>query len=91
MTDLALMITVFFTFFGIGYLLITRVPPLLHTPLMSMTNAISAITVLGAVLLFTADATTAEKVLGACAIVTAMFNAVGGFVLTDRMVRMFRK
>lgn len=91
MTHLVIMFAVFAATFSVGYLLISRVPSLLHTPLMSMTNAISAVTILGAILLFAVETTTVEKVLGACAIAMAMFNVVGGFVLTDRMVKMFKK
>lgn len=91
MTNLLLMLGVFVASFGVGYGLISRVPPLLHTPLMSMTNAISAVTILGALLLFAEPATTAETVLGALAIVTATFNVYGGFYITDRMLGLFRK
>jgi NAD(P) transhydrogenase subunit alpha len=91
MYDLLLMLVIFALAFGIGYVLISRVPQMLHTPLMSMTNAISAVTILGALLLFSVETTAAEKVLGAVAIITAMFNVVGGFVITDRMLGMFRK
>jgi NAD(P) transhydrogenase subunit alpha len=90
MADLALMLLVFVLSFGVGYLLISRVPPLLHTPLMSMTNAISAVTILGAVLLFAVPTNPSEKVIGAIALITAAFNLVGGFVITDRMARLFR-
>lgn len=91
MTNLIIIVTVFAAAFGIGYLLITRIPQLLHTPLMSMTNAISAVTILGGILLFAVETTVLEKVLGGLAILTAMFNVAGGFVLTDRMVKMFKK
>lgn len=91
MFDVLLMVVIFVAAFGIGYLLIVRVPQMLHTPLMSMTNAISAVTILGALLLFSVPTTGAEKVLGSIAIVTAMFNVVGGFVITDRMLGMFKK
>lgn len=84
------MVVVFFGSFAIGYLLISRVPPLLHTPLMSMTNAISAITILAALILFSLPTTPLEKVLGSIAIVTATFNVVGGFVVTDKMLKMFK-
>jgi len=77
--------------FVIGYVLIARVPQMLHTPLMSMTNAISAVTILGALLLFSVPTTAVEKTLGAIAIVTAVFNLVGGFVITDRMLGMFKR
>lgn len=91
MINLIIIVTVFAASFAVGYLLITRIPPLLHTPLMSMTNAVSAITILGGILLFAVETTGLEKALGGLAILTAMFNVVGGFVLTDRMVRMFKK
>ena len=90
MFNLILMVVVFFASFVIGYLLISRVPPLLHTPLMSMTNAISAITILAALILFSLPTTPIEKVLGAIAIITATFNVVGGFVITHKMLKMFK-
>lgn len=89
MFDLAFLAAVFAFSFGIGYLLIRKVPPRLHTPLMSMTNAISAVTILGGILLFARETTSAEKVLGAFAIALAAFNSVGGFAITDRMLRLF--
>lgn len=91
MTDLLIMVSVFVLSFAIGYLLISRVPPLLHTPLMSMTNAISAVTILGALLLFAVETTSADKILGAVAIAMAAFNVVGGFVITDRILGLFHK
>jgi NAD(P) transhydrogenase subunit alpha len=91
MTELLIMVSVFVLSFVIGYLLISRVPPLLHTPLMSMTNAISAVTILGALILFSVETTLADKVLGALAIAMAAFNVVGGFAITDRMLKLFRK
>ena len=90
MFNLILMVVVFFGSFAIGYLLISRVPPLLHTPLMSMTNAISAITILAALILFSLPTTPIEKILGAIAIITATFNVVGGFVITDKMLKLFK-
>ncbi len=79
----------------VGYKVISAVPSLLHTPLMSGTNALSGVTVLGA-LAVTAMAQTMGnsamgQLLGAAAIVLAMINVVGGFLVTDRMLRMFRK
>ncbi|MBE0584202.1 MAG: NAD(P) transhydrogenase subunit alpha [Desulfofustis sp.] len=91
MFNLILMTVVFTGSFAIGYLLISKVPPLLHTPLMSMTNAISAITILGALLLFSVPTTAMEKVLGAIALMTATFNVVGGFTITYRMLRLFKE
>jgi len=90
MLDVLLMLIIFVVAFAIGYALISRVPQMLHTPLMSMTNAISAVTILGALLLFSVPTTGLEKTLGAIAIVTAAFNLVGGFVITDRMLGMFK-
>jgi len=91
MTNLLLMIGVFVFSFGIGYVLISRVPPLLHTPLMSMTNAISAVTILGALILFAIEPTPIERIIGAIALITAAFNVVGGFAITDRMLSLFKK
>lgn len=75
----------------VGYFLISRVPPLLHTPLMSMTNAISAVTILGAVLMFSVELGFYQKLMGMTAVIMATFNVVGGFVITDRMLRLFKK
>lgn len=85
------MVVVFLGSFAVGYILISRIPPLLHTPLMSMTNAISAVTILGAVTLFSFPTTPIEKILGAIAIITATFNVIGGFVITDRMLNLFKE
>lgn len=91
MAELLTLLGVFAASFFLGYLLISRVPPLLHTPLMSMTNAISAVTILGAVLIFSVELSVYEKILGFTAVVMATFNVVGGFVITDRMLKLFRK
>jgi len=91
MVDLLLMASVFAASFTVGYLLISRVPPRLHTPLMSMTNAISAVTILGGFLLFASETSVCQAVLGGAAISLAAFNVVGGFAITDRMVRMFQR
>lgn len=91
MTHLFLMIGVFFFSFVVGYLLISKVPTLLHTPLMSMTNAISAVTILGVLILFSLSATRAEQIMGSVALIMAAFNLVGGFAITDRMLRLFKK
>ncbi len=90
MSDLILMLSVFAVAFGVGYLLISRVPPLLHTPLMSMTNAVSAVTILGAILLFTVQSDTGSIIVGMLALATAAFNLIGGFMITDRMTRLFK-
>ncbi|WP_231716275.1 NAD(P) transhydrogenase subunit alpha [Desulfosarcina alkanivorans] len=91
MSNLILMAGVFLVSFVVGYVLICRVPSLLHTPLMSMTNAISAVTLLGALLLFSLPTTRLEKWLGSLAIISATFNVVGGFAITDRMLGLFRQ
>ena len=91
MADILLMVSIFAFSFVVGYVLISRVPPQLHTPLMSMTNAISAVTILGALLLFTGEMNAVEKVLGGFAVLTAVFNVVGGFAITDRMLKLFKK
>jgi NAD(P) transhydrogenase subunit alpha len=75
----------------IGFDLIAKVPPTLHTPLMSGANAISGITILGALLVAGRDEGTVGVVLGFLAVVLATINVVGGFMVTDRMLRMFRK
>jgi NAD(P) transhydrogenase subunit alpha len=75
----------------VGLFTITRVPALLHTPLMSATNAISAISLVGSLILSGADAGPVATVLGTVAVAAATVNAVGGFVITDRMLRMFRR
>jgi NAD(P) transhydrogenase subunit alpha len=76
----------------IGLEVIRKVSPLLHTPLMSLTNAISAISVVGAILITgAAGATMLSKVLGFIAITAVVTNIVSGFLITDRMVKMFKK
>lgn len=90
MSELLIMLAVLGASFIIGYLLISKVPPLLHTPLMSMTNAISAVTVLGGILLFAAEQDAAGVAIGAVALAMASFNIMGGFAITDRMVKMFK-
>jgi NAD(P) transhydrogenase subunit alpha len=74
----------------IGFEVIRRVSPLLHTPLMSLTNALDAIAVVGAIVLAGSNRGTMATVLGTIAIVAATSNIVGGFVITDRMLRMFK-
>jgi NAD(P) transhydrogenase subunit alpha len=73
----------------VGYKLINNVPSLLHTPLMSGMNALSGVTVLGALTATAASAATGNKILGVLAIFLAMLNVAGGFGVTHRMLRMF--
>jgi len=75
----------------VGFLVITRVPPLLHTPLMSATNAISAISLVGSLVIAGAERSTVTTVLGVIAVTAATINVVGGFLLTDRMLKMFKR
>jgi NAD(P) transhydrogenase subunit alpha len=76
----------------LGLELVRRVSPLLHTPLMSLTNAISAISVVGAILVAGAgDSPQLSRVLGCIAVVSSTINIVSGFLITDRMLKMFRK
>ena len=74
----------------VGFEVIRRVSPLLHTPLMSLTNALDAIAVVGAILLVGEHKSGLSTVLGTLAVVAATSNLVGGFLITDRMLRMFR-
>jgi len=90
MSALILLLVVFAVTIVVAYQLIIRVPPKLHTPLMSLTNAISAVTVLGAVLVFAAPTGVAVKLVGGLALMAVAFNLCGGFVLTHRILRMFR-
>jgi len=74
-----------------GFEVINKVPPTLHTPLMSGSNAISGIAVVGAILLAGTAQDTLSEILGITAIALAMVNVVGGFLVTDRMLQMFKK
>ena len=74
----------------IGFEVIRRVSPLLHTPLMSFTNALDAIAVVGAIVLVGEHKSTLSFVFGFLAVVAATSNVVGGFLITDRMLRMFK-
>jgi len=75
----------------VGFFVITRVPALLHTPLMSATNAISAISLVGSLVLAGADRPWLANLLGFVAVTCATINVVGGFVITDRMLKMFKR
>jgi NAD(P) transhydrogenase subunit alpha len=75
----------------VGFEVIRRVSPLLHTPLMSLTNAISAIAVVGSIVVAGEQKTTLSTVLGTAAVACSTINIVGGYLITYRMLRMFRK
>lgn len=89
--ELILGIYVFIMAMFVGFEVISRVPSVLHTPLMSGTNAIHGIVVLGAMLVAGAASTTLLRALGFVAVVFGTANTFGGFVVTDRMLEMFRK
>jgi NAD(P) transhydrogenase subunit alpha len=74
----------------IGFQVIRRVSPLLHTPLMSLTNALDAIAVVGAIVLVGEHKSTLSFVFGVLAVIAATSNVVGGFLITDRMLKMFK-
>ena len=75
----------------IGFEIIRRVSPLLHTPLMSLTNAISAIAVVGSIVVAGAEYPVTIRIMGAVALFASMTNIVSGFLITDRMLKMFKK
>ena len=85
----AIFVFVLATFLGIE--VIRRVSPLLHTPLMSLTNAISAIAIVGAIIITGEQHTTLSTILGAVAVFASTTNIVSGFLITDRMLKMFKK
>jgi NAD(P) transhydrogenase subunit alpha len=90
MPDLISSLYVFVLAGFLGFEVIRRVSPLLHTPLMSLTNALSAIAVVGAIVLAGEQRGTLATVLGTIAVVAATSNIVGGFIITDRMLKMFK-
>jgi NAD(P) transhydrogenase subunit alpha len=91
MEALLIPITVFLLAAFVGFELITKVPPTLHTPLMSGANAISGITIVGAIIAAGTSTGTVATVLGFVAVVFATINVVGGFLVTDRMLEMFKR
>lgn len=91
METLVAAITIFVLAIFVGFEVITKVPPTLHTPLMSGSNAISGITIVGAILSAGTQHTTLTTVLGFFAVVFATINVVGGFLVTHRMLEMFRR
>jgi NAD(P) transhydrogenase subunit alpha len=84
-------LTVFILAIYVGFEVITKVPPTLHTPLMSGSNAISGITLIGAILSSGTQHTTLTTILGVSAVVMATINVVGGFMVTNRMLQMFKR
>ena len=91
MEALLVSIYVFVLAVFVGFEVIAKVPQMLHTPLMSGSNAISGIAVVGALVVAGKSHSTVTTILGVAAVALAMANVVGGFVVTDRMLQMFRK
>ena len=96
MTDLVTLLTVFVLAIFVGFEIITKVPPTLHTPLMSGSNAISGITIIGALILagvLESDPTFNQlaKIMAFVAVIFASINVVGGFLVTGRMLKMFQR
>jgi len=93
MRDVSLIaqLTVFVLAVFVGYEVISKVPAMLHTPLMSGTNAIHGVIIVGAILVAGAEGSTLTKVLAAIAVGFGAVNVVGGFLVTDRMLQMFRR
>jgi len=89
--ELIVGIVIFVLSMYVGLEIITKVPPTLHTPLMSGANAISGITIVGAILVTGTGNTQIGSILGFVAVVMATINVVGGFLVTDRMLRLFKK
>ena len=89
--ELVVLLVVFVLAMFVGFEVITKVPPTLHTPLMSGSNAISGITIIGALLASGRGEGGVATVLGVIAVAFAMINVVGGFMVTDRMLQMFKK
>lgn len=90
MSDIINSLFVFVLACFLGFEVIRRVSPLLHTPLMSLTNALDAIAVVGAIILAGEAKSTFGTVLGTLAVIAATSNIVGGFMITDRMLKMFK-
>jgi NAD(P) transhydrogenase subunit alpha len=91
MSEFVLVLTIFVLAIFVGFEVITKVPPILHTPLMSGSNAISGITIIGAILSAGVQYTVLTTVLGFTAMVFATINVVGGFLVTHRMLDMFKR
>lgn len=88
---LVVLLVIFVLAMFVGFEVITKVPPTLHTPLMSGSNAISGIAIIGAILVSGQGGTELPTILGFVAVVFAMINVIGGFMVTDRMLAMFKR
>ncbi len=85
-----LLVLLFIVSAWVGYKIISHVPSLLHTPLMSGMNALSGVTVLGSLVATALALATASRIIGGIAVILAMINVVGGFLVTHRMLKMFK-
>lgn len=90
-SNLVMLLTVFVLAIFVGFEIITKVPPTLHTPLMSGSNAISGITLVGALLAAGTGNKDVAALVGMAAVIFATINVVGGFMVTNRMLKMFQK
>jgi NAD(P) transhydrogenase subunit alpha len=91
MIDLHILFIIFVLAIFTGLEIITKVPTMLHTPLMSGSNAISGITIIGSLIAAGSGQKDIAEILGVIAVASAMINVVGGFLVTDRMLRMFKR
>ena len=91
MAEFVQLLTIFALAVFVGFEIITKVPPTLHTPLMSGSNAISGITIVGALIYAGYEVTWGTTILGLLAVIFATINVVGGFMVTHRMLAMFRR
>lgn len=91
MEAFVMVLTIFVLAIFVGFEVITKIPPTLHTPLMSGSNAISGITLIGAIISAGSQNTLLTTILGLAAVIFATINVVGGFLVTHRMLKMFRK
>jgi NAD(P) transhydrogenase subunit alpha len=91
MESMVVALTIFVLAIFVGFEIITKVPPTLHTPLMSGSNAISGITLIGALLSAGTQHSTLTAILGLVAVIFATINVVGGFLVTHRMLKMFHR
>jgi NAD(P) transhydrogenase subunit alpha len=89
--DIIFLLYVFILAMFAGYEVITKVPPILHTPLMSGANAISGVCLIGAMMVTGPNEANLSTILGMIAVIMATINVVGGFMVTDRMLAMFKK
>ncbi len=89
--ELVVLFVIFVLAIFVGFEVITKVPPTLHTPLMSGSNAISGITIIGALIVAGQGDVVVARYLGMVAVAFAMINVVGGFMVTDRMLKMFKR